>query len=994
MVPRAVGKTLVICEKPSVARDVANALPGSFAQKSDSWEGDDWVIAFAVGHLLEQVDPDAYDPKYKKWNYDDLPIVPEEFRYHARDARAGKQLSSLHKLMTRADVDCVVNACDAGREGELIFKLILQSAPAKGRDKPVKRAWFNSMTQSAIREAFETLRDDAEMRPLEDAARARSEADWLVGMNGTRAATTKAGSIRRVLSLGRVQTPTLAMIVRRDQEIAAFVPQNYWQVDALFTGADIDLPALWHDAPGTHRDLWFTDGDGKTYRDRICRGDDATEIAGLVSGADAVVESVETKPRTENPQLLYDLTGLQRDANQRYGFSATRTLQAAQSCYDEHKVLTYPRTSSRYLTSDMVGQLKSVASRVGSADPEYADAARSVLALTTLPLGRVVNNAKVTDHHAIIPTDADHDLSRLSSDARRIYDLAARRFLSAFLPPARLEDTTIITVSKGHAFRSHGTVVVDPGWYAVDAMRRHRVEKKAAPVVDTDGEEETKERALPRVEAGQKLTCARADVLAKATKPPSRYNEGSLLKSMETAGKLVDDDEAAEAMKDAGLGTPATRAATIESLIDRDYVEREGKQLRATDKATGLITMLGDHLLTSPELTGRWEQRLNRIQRGEDSRDAFRREIEDFTRQVVEWFADKGHDDLRVERTVIAPCPTPGCGGNIVEQRKSYSCDSYHGKDDPGCGYTLWKQQGSRIITLDEAKEHIAAGRQSKDLDQELTVLGPCPTDGCGGEIIERGKSYGCTSWKSRGETGCGYVIWKRVRGKPGEVDIDTARSMVARGDTNAQAAPSREPIGQCPTPGCGGEIRENSRAYGCTSWKSRKNPGCGFVIWKRERGVPAEVTPEDAAQRIRVAAADPEAAGLTPVTAKRAVTKAKATKAKPAAKKSAARTKRGSADADGSVVAHLLERAQWTGLDGGDRVTLQIPAGSEDGLPDEAASGLVAGLGLDTKPLKLWCTTTDDADAARAILEKRLAERIRKALAPASRATAGSTGR
>jgi hypothetical protein len=551
-----------------------------------------------------------------------------------------------------------------------------------------------------------------------------------------------------------------------------------------------------------------------------------------------------------------------------------------------------------------------------------------------------------------------------------------------FLPPAKLEDTTIITDVAGHSFRSSGTVIVEPGWYAVDAMRRHRVEKqaRAEQAVNEDGEVEPRDRTLPSVTVGQVLTCARAESLAKSTKPPARFNEGSLLKAMETAGKLVDDDEAAEAMKDGGLGTPATRANIIESLIDREYVEREGKQLRATDKAIGLITMLGDHLLTSPELTGRWEQKLNQIQAGGESRGEFEREIKDFTRQVVDWFADKSRDDLRVQRTVIAPCPLTlpdgtKCTGNIVEQRKSYSCDSYHGKDDPGCGYTLWKQMDNRSITLDEAKEYIAKGIQSKDLQGEREVLGPCPTEDCTGEIVERGRSYGCTSWKSKTETGCGYVIWKRVRGRRDEVSLDEAKAMVARGETNA--TPPREPVAPCPVPGCGGTIVERPKTYGCNSWKSPRNRGCGYVIWKRPRGSEQDVTVEEARAKIEADRADPDAAGLEPVIG---------------GKGSKPRATRGSVDADGAIVAHLLRKATWTGLDGGDKVTLEVPKGAHRGLDSEVVAGLGTGLGLRSKPLKLWCKATDGPDAARATLERRLQDRIRKALAPAARPTVGAT--
>ena len=726
-------RSLIICEKPSVAQDVAKALFGSGVRKTgDHWDGPDAIVAHAVGHLVEQVDPDAYDERYKKWRYEDLPILPDSFRYKARDPRAAKQLKSLHALMKRDDVDLIVNACDAGREGELIFKLILETAPTAARAKPVKRAWFSSMTRDAIRDAFDALRDDETMLPLEAAARARSEADWLVGMNATRAATTKAGSIRKVLSLGRVQTPTLALIVNRDLAIAAFVPEDYWEVEAGFEAGESRYAGLWHEGSTT----------------RLTAAEPAEAIATAVRGQDGVVESLETKPQVEQPPLLYDLTTLQREANSRYGFSASRTLSAAQALYDQHKLLTYPRTSSRYLSGDMAGQLKGVASGVGASAPEYADAARYVLALDRLPLGRVVNDARVADHHAIIPTEGDHDLSGLGRDERRVYDMVARRFLAVFHPAARFERTVVETRVAEHLFRSKGRVMIEAGWRAAYG------EAVSAPAGSQNGEkaDDEADQALPPLAVGQTVRCGEAEALAKRTKPPARYSEGTLLRSMETAGKLVEDDEAAEAMKDAGIGTPATRAATIERLVDAEYIEREGRSLRATEKGIGLVKMLGDHLLTRPELTGRWEQRLNRIERGEEQAEDFRREIDGFTREVVAWFADKERGDLKIEREPLAPCPTPGCEGQIVEYPKSYGCNTYHGKDDPGCGYTLWKQQNGRSITRDEALEHIAAGRSSKDLESQREVIGPCPTPGCGGEIVERTKSYGCTSWKIRSE--------------------------------------------------------------------------------------------------------------------------------------------------------------------------------------------------------------------------------------------------
>ncbi len=401
-----------------------------------------------------------------------------------------------------------------------------------------------------------------------------------------------------------------------------------------------------------------------------------------------MVEALETKPQVEQPPLLYDLTTLQREANGRFGFSASRTLGAAQALYDQHKLLTYPRTNSRYLSGDMAGQLKSVVSGVGAAAPAYADPARYVLGLDRLPLGRVVNDARVTDHHAIIPTEGDHDLSGLSRDEQRVYDMVARRFLAVFHPAARFERTVVETRCAEHLFRSKGKVMIEAGWRAAYGESvADKAPPRTRPPTAAAGPRRTTTRPAVAPDArapGQPVTCTTAEALAKRTKPPGRYSEGTLLRAMETAGKLVEDDEAAEAMKDAGIGTPATRAATIERLVDAEYIEREGRGLRATEKGIGLVTMLGDHVLTSPELTGRWEQRLNRIERGEEQASEFRSEIDGFTREVVAWFADKERGDLRIERTPLAPCPTPGCEGQIVEYPKSYGCNTYKGKEDPG----------------------------------------------------------------------------------------------------------------------------------------------------------------------------------------------------------------------------------------------------------------------------------------------------------------------
>ncbi len=694
------GKSLIICEKASVQRDVVGALTGAFKKVGDLYESDDFIVGAASGHLVEQLEPDEYDAKYKRWKFEDLPIIPETARYEARGDRAVKQLAVLHKAIKRKDVETIINACDAGREGELIFKLIYQTS---GTDKPIERAWFSSMTKGAIRDAFDHLRSDEQMKPLEAAARARETADWLVGYNATRAATVKVGSPRNPIPIGRVKTPTLALIARRDEEINAFIPVSYWEVVADFTSqAGARYGGKWH--RGTVKST--------------ATGDEAETIAAAVRAAnDAKVVRVEKKPRVEQPKLLFDLTQLQREANSQFGFTAKRTLSAAQSLYDTHKLLTYPRTSSKYLTTDMVDSLQSIASQVGRADRAYEKSAQYVAGLGTLSLARIVADDKVSDHHAIIPTDAPQDISALGPDERKIYDLVARRFLAAFYPPAKKEVTSVDTEAAGELFRSSGTVIVDPGFLAVYA--------DIAPADDTpatEGDEaaadpdvEDEKALLPALIEGETSATRDVTVLAKETAPPRHFTENSLLQAMQTAGKLIDDEELAEAMRDSGLGTPATRAQTIEDLITNRYIDREGRQLRATPKGLAVIKMLGDHDLTSPSLTGEWEHRLQRIQQGEESSEAFMRDIRDYTTKVVEWFADKDHDAMKIERREIGACPW--CDGTIVEMPVSYSCTSYRSKKEPGCGYTLWRTQGTKEITPEEAEQLVADRIDPKTLE-------------------------------------------------------------------------------------------------------------------------------------------------------------------------------------------------------------------------------------------------------------------------------------
>jgi DNA topoisomerase-3 len=686
------GKILVIAEKPSVGRDLARILPGPFEKKSgagektERWlEGPEHIISWAVGHLVQLAEPDEYDDKFKKWRMADLPIVPAKFKLVVRDERSQKQMSVVKTLLRRDDVDQVINACDAGREGELIFAYLFEKAGAK---KPVQRLWLNSMTNDAMREGFNNLRDGEELSKLQDAARSRSEADWIVGMNATRAATIRLrSSFDGAVSLGRVQTPTLAILTRREEEIRAFVPEPYWLVDAQF------------DAEGNRA------YEGRFHagaQPRIATAEEAEAVAGAARGQRGEITKLEKTKRTEKAPLLYDLTSLQREANTRYGFSARRTLGAAQRCYEEHKALTYPRTSSRYLTSDMVPELKEVAGHVGE-HAEYSKGAQYVTGLDLLPLGRVVDDAKVGDHHAIIPTNSSHKLEKMGDDDRRIYDMVARRFLAAFHPEAIFENTRVETTVAEHIFRTRGKVLVVPGWRGVYG-------ELADDGSARDEEDEGRDQSLPKLEKGEGVDTRAIEVLAKETKPPRRYSDASLLGAMETAGKLVDDDELREVMKESGIGTPATRAAIIERLIDVGYVERDGRSLVPTEKGMNVIRLLGDHPLTSPSLTGDWEQRLAAIEAGEQQRSAFMADIAKFAGFTV-GDIDAKLKDVRIPRANLGPCPI--CGRDIVENRKGYSC---WGREDPGCGFVIWKSKAGKNLAPAVAKELIARGKTEKQV--------------------------------------------------------------------------------------------------------------------------------------------------------------------------------------------------------------------------------------------------------------------------------------
>ncbi|MBN1528492.1 MAG: DNA topoisomerase 3 [Thermoleophilaceae bacterium] len=681
-------KTLVIAEKPSVARDLASALPGSFPQSKDKTHlvGDDFVITWAVGHLVGLAEPDAYDPKLRKWRFADLPIVPEKFKLVPIDERSAKQLKAIHKLMSDPEIERIVNACDAGREGELIFAYVFDTA---GVDKPVERLWLSSMTKRAITEAFEHLRPGEEMKPLEDAARSRSEADWLVGMNSTRAASIRLrAAFDGAVSLGRVQTPTLTLVAKREEEIRAFKPEPYWLVEAKF------------EATGERRYSGRYLG-GR----RLGKEEEATAVVAAVEGNPGAITKLEKKEEIEQPQLLYDLTSLQRHANTTFGFSARRTLAAAQRLYEEHKALTYPRTNSRFLTGDMVPEIKPTAELVGH-NPQYAKAVEYVLSLDSLPLQRVVNDKKVTDHHAIIPTRSEHDLGRMGQDELKVYDLVTKRFLAIFHPEAKFERTRVETTVAEHVFRTSGRRLVEAGWKAV-----YGDEVDAEPGEDDSGGDQL----LPRLEQGESVDTLAVESIRKETQPPRRYTDASLLGAMETAGKEAEDAELREAMKDSGIGTPATRASIIERLVTVGYLEREGRSLIATEKAIQVVRLLGEHQLTSPELTGSWEKRLRLIEQGEDTRPAFMKDIAAFTTETVQELDKlKG---VQIERAKLGPCPV--CGREITENRKGYSCWS---REDPGCGFVIWKKKAGKNLPVSVAKELIESLRAARERGEDPGV--------------------------------------------------------------------------------------------------------------------------------------------------------------------------------------------------------------------------------------------------------------------------------
>ena len=684
-------KALIIAEKPSVAQDIVRALTpaaGKFDKHDEYFESEHYIVTSAVGHLLEIKAPEEYDVKRGKWSFAHLPVIPPHFDLAPLD-KTKTRLNAIVRLVKRKDVGELINACDAGREGELIFRLIQQHAKSK---HPVKRLWLQSMTPAAIRDGFAHLRSDQELRGLAEAARSRSEADWLVGINGTRAMTafnSRDGGFF-LTTVGRVQTPTLSIMVEREEQIRKHVSRDYWEVRATFAVSAGEYEGKWFDP------AWKKNPDNAELRsDRLWNEADAFAIAEAVQGEPATVTE-EAKPSTQAAPLLYDLTSLQREANSRFGFSARTTLSIAQALYEKHKVLTYPRTDSRALPEDYVAVARQTVEMIaretlpGPLRPLAVHAKTALKDNLVKASKKIFDNAKVSDHFAIIPTLLPP--KSLSEIEAKLYDMVAKRFLAVFFPPAEFMVTTrISTVAKAgkeYRFQTNGKVMVKPGWLAVYGR-----------------EAQEDDANLVAVAAGELARTESVDVKALKTKPPARYTEATLLSAMEGAGKLIDDDELREAMQEKGLGTPATRAAIIEGLIYEKYIHREGRELVPGAKAFQLMTLLrglGVEDLTKPELTGNWEYQLAEMEKGHLERSTFMKQIAAMAERIVKKAKEYDRDTIPGDyATLSVPCPN--CGGVVKENYRRYACIGVPAVRD-ACGFSMSKIPGGRAFELAEVE--------------------------------------------------------------------------------------------------------------------------------------------------------------------------------------------------------------------------------------------------------------------------------------------------
>jgi len=806
-------KTLVIAEKPSVAQDIVRALTpvaGKFDKHDDYFESDKYVVTSAVGHLVEIQAPEEFDVKRGKWSFAHLPVIPPYFDLKPVD-KTKTRLNAVVRQAKRKDVTALVNACDAGREGELIFRLIEQYAGgAKPLNKPVRRLWLQSMTPQAIRDGFEQLRSEQQMQGLANAARSRSEADWLVGINGTRAMTafnSRDGGFF-LTTVGRVQTPTLSVVVEREEQIRKFVSRDYWEVHASFQAEAGLYPGKYFDPAWKKAQaplLPNGEPDPEQRADRVWNAQQAQAIAEAARGKRATVTE-ESKPTTQASPLLFDLTSLQREANGRFGFSAKTTLALAQSLYERHKALTYPRTDSRALPEDYLPVVKETMGMLAHSGMRHlAPFAQQALDQSYVkPSKRIFDNAKVSDHFAIIPTLQAP--SGLSEAEQKLYDFVVRRFLSVFFPSAEYQITTrtstVAHEGKNYAFRSDGKVLVKPGWLAIYG-------KEAQDEEAASGDKDSKDnKRLVPVRAGETPLAAQVDPKALKTKPPARYSEATLLGAMEGAGKTIDDEELRAAMQEKGLGTPATRAAIIEGLLTEKYMLREGRELIPTAKAFQLMTLLrglGVEELSKAELTGEWEYKLAQMEKGQLSREQFMAQIAEMTERMVKKAKEYDRDTVPGDYATLAT-PCPNCGGVVKENYRRYSCVGKPGQGE-GCGFSFGKSPAGRTFEIAEAETLLREHR-----------IGP----------LEGFRSK--AGWPFTSE----IVLKYDDEAKNWKLEFDFGDDKNAEETGELVDFTGQESLGACPK--CGAHVYEHGNNYVCEKavpTAAQATPSCDFKSGK-----------------------------------------------------------------------------------------------------------------------------------------------------------------
>ncbi|WP_240418632.1 type IA DNA topoisomerase [Paenibacillus periandrae] len=798
-------KTLIIAEKPDMGRNIAAAIDPKAKNFRTYIEGEQYIITWAIGHLIGLAEPDAYDDKYKKWNFNDLPIIPDHFKL-IPNARTKDQLKQIGELAKRSER--LVNACDAGREGQHIFSLIQRHLKLK---QPVKRLWISDLTPETIRKGFAELREGIEYENLTKAARVRSEADWLIGMNGSRAFTTKH---QVLLSVGRVQTPVLAILYDRQKEIEAFSSNKFYDVEALFKQQETEYKALWQG-------------------ERITDPAKANAIVEKVKGKMGTIASYEVKDTKEYPFKLYDLTLLQREANAKLGFSAKKTLDTAQALYEKHKVISYPRTNSNYVTEANIPEMyKALDQLKGTSYGELAEQADKRLVHKNNK--SICNPTKVEDHHAIMPTHKK--AGGLSNDEQQVYDLIVRRFLAQFYPPAEYKIHTVLTEVEREMFKSTIKQLLSLGWKVIYADQ-----KKGKPMsrgkADKTDEDEVPEEEITTpfsLQAAEAVKCAKIAAKEKETQPPKAYTEGTLLKAMEGAGKQIEDEELRDAMKDSGLGTPATRASVIERLKQVDYIVMQGKRIIITQKgrtAVELIRSAGVDLLTSPEMTGHWERRLNEIARGVASDEAFMANVKKFTNLIIE--------KVRVQSKAAKQAFESAAGtASAGAKRTTRTRSSDGGAEASGsAGAAAGAKRTTRTRSGDggaEASGSVGAAAGAKRTTRTRSGDGGAEASGSVGAAAGAKRTTRTRSSdggaEASGSAGVAGGAKRTTRTRSGEGGAEASGSALP---SAAHAAAARGGIAACPRSGCAGRIIAGKRGYGCTAYKA----GCGFVLWKDSLG-------------------------------------------------------------------------------------------------------------------------------------------------------------